>query len=413
MDSFQVISFSYKNLPLSLVGKVAFSEEKTENILSVSKKILGCKEVFCLSTCNRTEWIFYGQIPQDKPQIIHTLISSLFNLQESVIEILKKKVEWKTRDDAVLHVFRLCSSLESMVIGERDILAQVRKAYDVAWKNHFISDRLRILMRCATECAKEVYTQTKIAEKPVSVASLAYRELLKKISGNQNRFLVIGAGETNWKLLDYLKKNPGHSYFIYNRTPEKARELAERVKGQFFPLQHLSWHSDPFDAILLCTSSPEPIITLEIAEKVFPLFQNEPVIVDLSVPSGIHPDVVQQYNPFVIQIEGLERQVEQNRKEREKEIENCEKIIQQYFVAHRKLQMERTVELMLGEIPQKIRETKEKALNEVFKNEISCLNEESRDVLLKVLDYMEKKYNSFTFRSAKELLLKDEVSDIS
>jgi len=105
--------------------------------------------------------------------------------------------------------------------------------------------------------------------------------------------------------------------------------------------------------------------------------------------------------------------VEQNRKEREKETENCEKIIQQYFVAHRKIQMERTVELMLGEIPQKIRETKEKALNEVFKKEISCLNEESRDVLLKVLDYMEKKYNSFTFRSAKELLLKDEVSDIS
>lgn len=402
MPSFSVVSFSHKNLPLSAIGTIAFPIDRSREVLSVSKEILNCSEVFCLSTCNRTEWILADVEPANEK--INHLLDTLFQIGDKK-EILLSGMEILKDDAAVHHVFRLCSSLESMVIGEREILAQVRKAFDFAFENGFASDKLRILMRFATECAKDIFTRTRISEKPVSVASLAYRELVQRNMAENKTFLVIGAGETNWKLLDYLKKSGTNSFHIFNRTLLKARELASRVTGTAYPLEELSRFDIPFDAVLICTSSPIPLINMSNAEHLFRLFKSHPLVVDLSVPKGIDDEALNRYKPDCIFVDNLNEQVTKNLKEREKEISSCEKIIEHYLNIHAHAQKERAVELMFGEIPRQIRNTKEKAISEVFGKEIDSMDEKSKDILFRVLDYMEKKYNTFTMCSAKEILL--------
>jgi glutamyl-tRNA reductase len=384
------------------MGTLSFPPERNAEILSASKEILDCEEVFCISTCNRTEWVLAGAEPT--PEKVNQLLDTLFPIGDKK-EMLLSGMEILSDDAAVHHVFRLCSSLESMVIGEREILAQVRKAFDFAFENGFASDKLRILMRFATECAKDVFTLTRISEKPVSVASLAYRELVQRNMSENKTFLVIGAGETNWKLLDYLKKSGTNSFHIFNRTPLKAQELAARVSGRAYPLEELNQMDTPFDAVLICTSSQAPLINQSNSEHLFRLFKSKPLVVDLSVPKGIDNATLNRFKPDCIFVDNLNEQVNKNLKEREKEISACEKIIAHYMNIHSHAQKERAVELMFGEIPRKIRKTKEKAIREVFGKEIDGMDEKSKDILFRVLDYMEKKYNTFTMCSAKEILL--------
>jgi glutamyl-tRNA reductase len=402
VPSFSVISFSYKNLPLSAIGTLSFPPERNAEVLLHSKDILNCNEVFCISTCNRTEWVLADAEPT--PEKVNQLLDALFQPGDKK-DMLLNGAEILHDDCAVHHVFRLCSSLESMVIGEREILAQVRKAFEFAFENGYASDKLRILMRFATECAKDVFTRTRISEKPVSVASLAYRELVQRGMAENKTFLVIGAGETNWKLLDYLKKSGTNSFHIFNRTYLKARELAARVSGVAYTLDELNQFSIPFDAILICTSSPDPLINEQNSEHLFRLFKFKPLVADLSVPKGIDNETLNRFKPDCIFVENLNEQVNKNLKEREKEISACEEIIAHYINIHSHAQKERAVELMFGEIPRQIRNTKEKAISEVFGKEIEGMDEKSKDILFRVLDYMEKKYNTFTMCSAKEILL--------
>ncbi|MCX8080319.1 MAG: glutamyl-tRNA reductase [Bacteroidia bacterium] len=406
MNFLRVLSFSHKRLPLAAIGKLSFSDERISDILGASKEILQCEEVFCLSTCNRSEWILYSPVLNHKR--IESLLKQVFGIENDFEKYLSG-MELFEGEEAVNHVFRLCSSLESMVIGEREILAQTRKAFDKAFELGYASDKLRILMRFATECAKEVYTNTRIAEKPVSIASLAYRELAQRGLTSEKTFLVIGAGETNWKLLDYLRKNKNNVFYIFNRTLHKAKQLAEHVGGEAFELQHLSDFQKDFDALMICTSSPTPLLNEKNASRLFQYFKGKKVIVDLSVPRGIEETVLEKYRTDSIFVDSLNEQAKKNLCERAKEIRICESIIEQYIEQHHRAQSERVVELIFGEIPKKVRETKEKAIHEVFSKEISMLDDKSKEVLMRVLDYMEKKYNTFTMCSAKEILLgKDE-----
>src|SRR5690606_18175054 len=183
--------------------------------------------------------------------------------QQSVLD----RVDTYNGVHAVNHLFRISCSLERLVVCEKDILAQVRRAYERCRCVGFTGYFMRMLMNRLVKTAKEVYTQTGISRKPVSVVSLAYRTLRDLSLGTSPRFLIIGAGETNKNLAKYIQKHKDADFVVFNRTFEKAEDLAKELNGRAFPLSELENYSEGFDVLITCTGSTSPIINNALYQK--------------------------------------------------------------------------------------------------------------------------------------------------
>ena len=180
-----------------------------------------------LPTCTRVEFIVSHAKKITKP-IVEKLMKHLLadqlpaNLNDIVDrdEIINSKV-------AVHHIFSVASSIDYLVVGEREIITQVRKAFEECKENNLCGDVIRVLVQSTISTAKKVYTESNIGTRPVSIVSLAFLELKKYISKKPKKILVIGAGKTVTSMLKFTSKNQQHHYTIYNRSIEKAHKLVE------------------------------------------------------------------------------------------------------------------------------------------------------------------------------------------
>ncbi len=313
-------------------------------------------------------------------------------------------------EEALNHLMRVSCSLESMVVGEKEILAQLRSAYDLFRKESATGEILRLVMDRVVKTAKEIYTQTKISQKPISVVSIAFRKLMSLNIPLDAEILMIGSGKTNILFSTYLLKNGFHNFTVFNRTFSGALSLAKELKGQAFPLFSLKDFKKPFDILIICTSSSEPIITPQVYKELLGHSGSsklKKVLIDLSVPTGISFQVVEEYENqiYYIDIKGLQMQASENMNERYKELIEAEKIIKNNLIEFKAVQKNREIELAMKDIPIIIKELKEFALSNIFANDINRLDKESQDILKKVLDYMEKKYISIPMVMAKEILV--------
>src|SRR5690606_4408953 len=166
-------------------------------------------------------------------------------------------------------------------VGEKEILLQVRQSYEAAREKKLTGDFLRLVMNRVVKTAKEVYTHTKIAEKPVSVVSIAYRLLKSMKTTPDARILIIGAGQTNKLFSKYLRKHGSTNFTVFNRTFSKAEALAGELGGTARPLDELASYKDGFDVIITCTGAAKPIITPEIYSRLLGEDKGEKIIVDL------------------------------------------------------------------------------------------------------------------------------------
>jgi glutamyl-tRNA reductase len=312
---------------------------------------------------------------------------------------------------------QVAASLDSMVVGEREIITQVRAAYERCQKMGLTGDMIRLVIKNVILTAKEVFTKTGIAEKPVSVVSLAFRRLRSMNIQDDARFAIVGAGETNTNLLKYLAKHVYKNFVIFNRTLSKAEALAESVKEgtagkggivKALPLEKLSEVADVrngntgFDVLITCTGSSLPLIT----EEVFLSMGEKPkVVIDMAMPADVDEKLIHTYKLHYIGLNQLKEQAQRNLQDRHKQIEAAEAIvaagINEFNAQHRT----RKVELKMQQVPEKIREIKSKALNDVFAEEVAAMDEKSRQLLTQVMDYMEKKYISVPMVMAKEIIL--------
>src|SRR5690606_20971390 len=168
---------------------------------------------------------------------------------------------------------------------EKEILAQVRKAYETCKEKGYTGDFLRLVMNRVVKTAKEVYTYTNISRNPISVVSLAYRKLKDlKIKPN-SRILIIGAGETNQNIAKYLRKHKYHNFSIFNRTLSKAQRLANELGGRDYDLNTLESFKEGFDVIITCTGSIEPILNEGVYKSLLNGDESKKIIVDLAVPN--------------------------------------------------------------------------------------------------------------------------------
>jgi glutamyl-tRNA reductase len=296
--------------------------------------------------------------------------------------------------------------LDSLVIGEREIISQVRQAYEVCQKAGLTGDLLRIIMQSTVKTAKEIFTHTQITQHPVSVVSLAYRKLKDLNIKLDARFLIVGSGQTNTTMAKYLLKHGFKNFSVFNRTLEHAQNLASQLKGRSFPLSNLEHYTEGFDVILCCTGASEPLITTAVYNNLLNGETTRKTVIDLAIPGDLHPDVKLKKDIHLIEVETLKKIARENIAEREKELEVAEKIVMQNIEEFRQLYKNRCIEVAMQEVPKRIKEIKETAINSVFAKEIEHMDNASREILEKVLAYMEKKYISGPMVLAKEILIK-------
>ncbi len=405
MNSFKVIAFTHKYLPFELIGKLHLTQEDQASMLGELKTRFGFEELLFLSTCNRIELLV--TTPVDVTKLVIKEIALFLNSRLNNFEAraLSETAELYEGDAAIEHILKVASSLESLVVGEREIITQVRKAYDFCNALGLTGDFIRLLIKQTIETAKDIYTNTNIARNPVSVASLAYRQLRDFGIKNDARILFVGSGETNTILANYLQKHKFANFTVFNRTLANAQKLAQVLNGRAFELAALENYTEGFDVLFVCTGSAQALITPAVYQQLKGNDGSKKVIVDLSLPANVTGEVAGDRQVHYIDINSLKIQAEANLQLRKNEIVRCEEIISERSRLFNRLYEERRVELAFGEVPRQVKAINDLAVNEVFAKEISSLDTQSKEVLAKVLSYVEKKYNAVAIKTAKEVFL--------
>ena len=407
MEYLKIIAFTHKHIDLKALGKLVICEQTLDDRLRNIQSELNIKEIFYVGTCNRVEFIFTTSSQLDKSFISRFLHVLDMGLPEEYMEKFIANVSTYEQVEAFNHLLRTSCSLESLVVGEKEILAQVRRAYEACKVAGFTGDYMRMIMNRVVKTAKEVYTHTNISRNPVSVVSLAYRKLRELNMCGNSRLLIIGAGETNNNIAQYLKKHKYSNFSVFNRTIEKAESLAKELNGRAFPLDELANYREGFDVIITCTGATEPILTPEIYTSLLNGETGKKVIVDLAVPNDTALEVRENFPIHYIEVESLKEVARKNIQERYDELVSAEHIIEENIKEFDAVLRQRRIELAMSEVPKKIKEIKEKAVNTVFADEINSLDDEAKAVLEQVISYMEKKYISVPMLMAKDILVKN------
>jgi len=381
--------------------------EELESRLVNLKNSLDIPEIFYIATCNRVEFVFCGGHELTVEFIAMFMDKMNFCVPAERLQCYLGQVTRYSGMDALNHLFRMSCSLESLVVGEKEILAQVRRAYERCREAGFTGDYLRLIMDRLVKTAKEVYTHTNISRNPISVVSLAYRKLKEAKLPQHPRILVIGSGETNQNLAKYLKKHQHCDFVVFNRTLENAKKLAADLNAEAYPLSALGQYKKGFDVMIICTGSPVAIIDTNLYQMLLNGEADKKVIVDLGVPNDVDAEVIANFPVQYIEVSSLNAIAEKNKQDRYNELEHADAIIQQNIQEFLPILKQRRVEVAMREVPEKIKEIKSFALNEVFAQDVQGLDPHAREVLEKVINYMEKKYIKVPMVMAKDILVKN------
>ncbi|WDF69406.1 glutamyl-tRNA reductase [Sphingobacterium oryzagri] len=413
MKNLKVIAFTHKHVELKDLGNLVICNEELEERLINLKNTLDIPEIFYIATCNRVEFVFSGAHELNDEFIANFMHRMNFCVPSERLQCYLGQVTRYSGMDALNHLFRMSCSLESLVVGEKEILAQVRRAYERCREAGFTGDYLRLVMDRLVKTAKEVYTYTNISRNPISVVSLAYRKLKETKLPHNSRILVIGSGETNQNLAKYLKKHQHSNFTVFNRTLKNAEKLAAELNGEAYPLSELGQYKKGFDVMIVCTGSPEAIIDVNLYKMLLNGETDKKIVVDLAVPNDLDAEVVATFPIHYIEVSSLQAIAEKNKQDRYNELESADAIIQQNIQEFLPMIKQRRVEVAMREVPEKIKEIKSFALNEVFAQDVQKLDPEARKVLEKVINYMEKKYIKVPMLMAKEILVKNSQSEIN
>lgn len=404
MNTIKIIAFTHKNTEINDIGKLHIEENALQSRLHQLKQDSGIAELLYLSTCNRVEFILANN--QSITKSFLKKFFTAFNPDWNEIEInwVLENARVFEEDYALRHLFNVASSIDSLVVGEREIITQVRNAYDKCNEFGLTGDLIRLAIKRTVETAKDVYTHTNIARNPISVVSLAYRKLRELNVKQDARFLIIGSGVTNTTMAKYLKKHQFANFTIFNRTLANAEKLAQELNGKAYLLSELNNYKAGFDIIVTCTGASESIITPEIYKCLVGEDKSKKVVIDLAIPNDLDAEILNNYDVNLIAINNLQEVAKENLQAREQEMQACNIIIEKNIIEFKQILKTRKVELAMSEVPKKMKEIRETA-NEVFAKEILSLDSGSKEVLDKILSYMEKKYISVPMKMAKEILL--------
>lgn len=328
-----VLGINHQTAPVSLRERVAFSSETVPAALDALRALPQVSEVALLSTCNRTE--LYAVADDDGRALADWLATHPQDMGDLHAYL------YRHRDaDAVRHLFRVATGLDSLVLGEPQILGQVKDAWATARNAGSLGSQLDRLFQQAFSTAKRARTDTRIGANPVSVASAAVRLAQESFARlEDSTVLLIGAGETVELAARHLVQAKAKRLLIANRTLSHAQDLATRHGGVALPLSELDRHLGEADIVLSATASREPILHRPQVAAALATRKHRPMLLlDLAVPRDIAADVADLKDTFLYTVDDLERSIEDNRRSRREAATEAEAIVD--------LQVARFVETM-------------------------------------------------------------------
>jgi glutamyl-tRNA reductase len=322
-----VVGLNHKTAPIEIRECLAFPEDKLIDALYKVHALPSLKENMIVSTCNRVE--VYA-VTREIEKATLDLKEFLSRYHGIPLKEFEKRLYVHTGEEAVRHIFRVASSLDSMVLGEPQILGQIKDAYDLSQQVKTSGLILHRLLHRAFHVAKRVRTETKIIIGAISVSSVAV-ELAEKIFGilEKKTVLLIGAGEMCELAARHLVSVGIDKILVTNRTAERAASLAQEFRGEAVPFEDMAQGLKRADIVISATNSPQYLIRHEQITKVIKDRRQKPIFfIDIADPRDIEPKVGDIENVYLYNIDDLQKVANENMKDREKEAENAETIVQ-------------------------------------------------------------------------------------
>jgi glutamyl-tRNA reductase len=323
-----LIGLNHKTAPLAVREKIFAGCQEEKDLLSSLRSINGVGEVLYLSTCNRIEIIASVEETEDAGKSLNDFLAQNGGLTPT--EVANCFYEYRG-EEAVRHIFRVSASLDSLVIGETQILGQVKDAYRQALAQNATGVVLNRLMHCSFRAAKRVRSETAIAVNPVSV-SFAAVELAKKIFGSLTgkKILLIGAGEMAELTGMHLISNGAEEIIVANRSMPQAIALAEKFHGEAVSLDALEEKLIEVDIVISSTGAPAYIVTADLIRKIHHQRKNRLLfLIDIAVPRDIDLVASLLENVYLYNIDNLQDIVDENMNVRKKEAIKAEMIVEE------------------------------------------------------------------------------------
>ncbi len=318
------LGVNHETAPIDIREKISFTAERTQNAITELKQKSLVQECIILSTCNRTE--IYGVSSKASINDIRAWLHQYFELAEnSLTPYLYEYREYQ----AVKHIMRVSSGLNSLVLGEPQILGQIKEAYNSGHKADSVHHTLENLFQQIFKTAKQVRTDTEIGSSPVSVAFSAVA-LSKQFFGNfsQQTALLIGAGETINLVARHLKENQIGKLIIANRTLNKAYNIAETLGGYAIELHEISDHLHEADIVISSTGSPTPILLKNQVKNALKKRRYRPMfMVDIAIPRDIEASVGEFNDTYLYTVDDLQEIISESKRSRQNAALEADKII--------------------------------------------------------------------------------------
>jgi glutamyl-tRNA reductase len=326
----QIVGCSHHTSSVEARERLAFSPAQARDALSRLRERFPQSELVLLSTCNRTELYTAAERAAQCPTH-HDVVEFMAEFHGlKPVEIFDDLFE-RTGEDVVRHLFTVAASLDSMVVGEAQILSQVKQAYEAATSDECTGPLTHAAFQSAIRVAKRVANETALNEKRVSIPSVAVSDYAKMLFErfDDKKVLVIGAGEMGEETLVYLIDEGAKHITVINRSLERAELLAERFGGMAQPWSKLLELLADADLVISTTGSTEPVVTAEDFRQVEQKRHQRPLcILDLAIPRDFDPEIDKSHNVYLYTIDNLKEVCERNRKAREKEWPHAERIIE-------------------------------------------------------------------------------------
>ena len=321
------IGINHQTAPVELRERVAFADHALPAALASVRGLAGVREAVLLSTCNRTE--LYA-VADDDGRALDAWLATHPGTDEAADADLRPYLYRHEDGDAVRHLFRVATGLDSLVLGEPQILGQVKQAWAAAREAGALGGQLDRLFQQAFVAAKRARTDTRIGANPVSIASTAVRLAQASFARlEESVVLLVGAGETIELAARHLAQAKVKRLLVANRTLVHAQELASRHGGVALPLDELQRHLGEADIVFSATASREPVVRRAHVEAALAQRRHRPMLLlDLAVPRDIEPEVAQLRDAFLYTIDDLEKAVEDNRRSRREAADAAEAIVE-------------------------------------------------------------------------------------
>ena len=320
--SFITVGTNHKFSHLSLREKLTFSKRRLKDALFLLKEIDVFKAAVIISTCNRVE--IYADV-EDSERGVREIIDFISRYHEIDKQKLLPQLYIYEGKEAIRHLFTVACGLDSLILGETQILSQARSAFLEAQKADFTNNNLGEIFNSAISFAKRIHVETKISEGKVSVGSVAIDFIKERVGSLADKnILIIGVGKVTDLVLQYLKKEQSNVVFISNRTFEKAKELADGIKAKAVRFDEIQEYLKKADIVITATASPHFVIKKETLEKAI---NHKLLIIDLALPRDVDPRVKEIENVDLFCLEDLDTVIKNNIERKTQEAEKVGTII--------------------------------------------------------------------------------------